>query len=175
MFHLLSSPHYVLSGDPSRYTALLFFYCYSKRMIQMSFICPQSPSSHPSFSLCIIFQFGFSTPNSAVSSCQLITTSYCQIQRSIICPYLTVLTAFNKFNPFFFLFLIFVLLRYELISNVVWISTTKQSDSVVPVYSFFVCLFVFYYGWSQDTEYSFLHYTVGCCCLSILYIVLCIC
>lgn len=139
----------------------------------MSFIRPQSASSYPSFSLYIIFQFGFSTPNSAVSSCQLITTSYCQIQRSIICPYLTVLTAFNRFNPFFFLFLIFVLLKYELISNVVWISTTKQSDSVV--YSFFVCLFVFYYGWSQDTEYSFLHYTVECCCLSILYIVLCIC
>ena len=34
---------------------------------------------------------------------------------------------------------------------------------------------LFHYGLSQDTEYSSLQYTVGPCCLSILYIIVCIC
>ena len=34
---------------------------------------------------------------------------------------------------------------------------------------------LFHYSLSQDTEYSSIFYTVGPCCLSILYIIICIC
>ena len=44
-------------------------------------------------------------------------------------------------------------------------------------YNSFCFYFVFlsHYGLLQDTEYSPLCYTVGPCCLSVLYIVVCIC
>ena len=50
----------------------------------------------------------------------------------------------------------------------VFISAVDQSDSVICVYSF-------HYGLPQDIEYCSLCYTVGLCCLSILYIIVCIC
>ena len=46
------------------------------------------------------------------------------------------------------------------------ISVVRQSDSVIHI--------LFQYGLSQDVEYSSLCYTVGPCCLSILYIIVCI-
>ena len=39
----------------------------------------------------------------------------------------------------------------------------------------YIYIFFFYYGLSQDIESSSLCYTVGPCCLSILYIIGCIC
>ena len=64
----------------------------------------------------------------------------------------------------------FSLIEVELIYNVVLISAVQQSNSVVYVS---VCIYIyilFHYGLSRDTEYSSLCYTVGPCCLSILYI-----
>ena len=45
-----------------------------------------------------------------------------------------------------------------------------------PSYTYIYILFhsLFHYGLSQDTEYSSLCYTVGPCCSSILYIIVCI-
>ena len=43
------------------------------------------------------------------------------------------------------------------------------------IYIYIVFHILFHYGLSQDIEYSSLHYTVGPCCLSILYMTVCIC
>ena len=67
--------------------------------------------------------------------------------------------------PFFFKFTL-------LIYNVELISTVQQSDSF-KVYILFPILF--HNGLPQDIEYRSLCYTVGTCCLSILYIIICIC
>ena len=64
-------------------------------------------------------------------------------------------------------------IEVELIYNVVSISAVQQSDSVIRIYILFKILF--HYGLSQDIEYSSLGYTIGPCCLSILYIVVCVC
>ena len=53
------------------------------------------------------------------------------------------------------------------------ISAVQQSDSVIHIYILFHILFR--YGLSQDIEYSSLCYTVGPCCLSVLYITACVC
>ena len=42
-------------------------------------------------------------------------------------------------------------------------------------YTYILLHILFHYGLSQDIEYSSLCYTVGPCCLSILYIIVCIC
>ena len=60
-----------------------------------------------------------------------------------------------------------------LIYHVVLISAVQQSDSVIHICILFLILF--HYGLSQDIESSSLCYTVGPCCLSILYILVCIC
>ena len=67
--------------------------------------------------------------------------------------------------------------------NVVLISAVQKSDSVlyvcvcvcvcVCVYVFFFPI-LFYYGLSQEIVYSSLCYSVGPCCVSILYIRICI-
>ena len=49
------------------------------------------------------------------------------------------------------------------------ISAVQQSDSIVHMYFFHI---LFHYYLSQDIEYSCGCYTVGHCCLSILYIIL---
>ena len=67
----------------------------------------------------------------------------------------------------------FFLIEVELIYHVVLISAVQQSDSVIYMYILFHTLF--HYGLSQDIEYSSPCYTVGPCCLSILYIIGCIC
>ena len=72
----------------------------------------------------------------------------------------------------FFFFKIYFI-EVQLIFNVVLISAVQQSDSVLHIYILFHILS--HYGLSQDTEYSSLCYTVGPCCLSILYIIVCIC
>ena len=73
----------------------------------------------------------------------------------------------------FFCFLIYYFIEVWLIYNAVLISAAQQSDSVIHViYILFHILF--HYGISQDIEYSSLCYTVGPCCLSILYIIVCI-
>ena len=71
------------------------------------------------------------------------------------------------------LFLFFFLIEVLLIYNVLLISAVRQSDSVIHIYIVFYI--IFHYGLSQDIEFSFLCYTVGPCCLSILYIIVCIC
>ena len=60
-----------------------------------------------------------------------------------------------------------------LIYNVVLGSSVQQSDSVTHISILFQILF--HYRLLQDTEYSSLCYTVGPCCLFILYIVVCMC
>ena len=59
-----------------------------------------------------------------------------------------------------------------MICNVL-ISAVQKSDSVIHIYVLFHILF--HYGLSQDIEYSSLCFTVGPCCLSVLYIIVCIC
>ena len=60
--------------------------------------------------------------------------------------------------------------------SVVLVSDIQQSNSVTHtdtyIHSF---LFFFHYSLLQDIEYSSLCYTVGPCCLSTLYTVVCIC
>ena len=53
----------------------------------------------------------------------------------------------------------------------VLISAEQQSDSVIHIYTFFLNI-IFHYGLSQDIEYRSLCYTVGPCCLSILFFLL---
>ena len=65
-----------------------------------------------------------------------------------------------------FFFLKKSVLVKQLIYNVVSVSSTQRSDSVIHT-----CIF-FHYDLLQDIEYSSLFYTVGPCCLSILYVVL---
>ena len=51
------------------------------------------------------------------------------------------------------------------------ISSVQQSDSVIQVY---ICIFfhiLFHYVSPQDIEYRSLCYTVGPCCISILFII----
>ena len=64
------------------------------------------------------------------------------------------------------------LIKIELIYNVVLVSAVQQSDSVIHIHKFFNILF--HYGLPQNIEYSSLCYTVGPCCLYILYIIICI-
>ena len=61
----------------------------------------------------------------------------------------------------------------QLIYNVVLVSGVQQSDSDIHMYILFQILF--HYRLLQGIEYSSLCYTVGPCCLSILYIVVYIC
>ena len=67
----------------------------------------------------------------------------------------------------------FFLIEVYLIYNVVLISAVQQSDSVIYIYIYIYILF--HCGLLQDIEYSSLCYTVGPCCLSALYIIVCIC
>ena len=53
------------------------------------------------------------------------------------------------------------------------VSAVQQSDLVIHVYVLFPILF--HFRLLQDIEYSSLCYTVGPCCLSVLYIVVGIC
>ena len=52
-----------------------------------------------------------------------------------------------------------------------WLSSSSSSSSII-----YVCVYIlfFHYGLSQDIECDSLCYTVGPCCLSILYIIVCI-
>ena len=74
------------------------------------------------------------------------------------------------------LFIYLVSFIHEVTNNVVLVSGVEQSDSVIYIY-FFIFYFhiLFCYRLLQDIEYSSLWYTVGPCCLSILYTVVCIC
>ena len=65
----------------------------------------------------------------------------------------------------------FILLKYSWFMTL--ISALQQSDSVIDIYFLFHILY--HYGLLQDAEYSSLGYTVGPCCLSNLYILICIC
>ena len=64
------------------------------------------------------------------------------------------------------------IIEMYLIYNVVLISAVYQIDLVIYTYILF---HLFYYNLSQSIEYSFLCYTVGPCCFSILYIIVSIC
>ena len=70
------------------------------------------------------------------------------------------------------LFLVYFIEAW-LIYSVVLISAVQHSDSVIHICILFHILF--HYGLSQDIEYSSLCHRVGPCCLSILYIIICIC
>ena len=58
-------------------------------------------------------------------------------------------------------------------SNVLFISTVQQNDSVIHIYTFYFIFFSI--SLSQDIEHNSLCYTVGPCYLSILCIIICIC
>ena len=75
---------------------------------------------------------------------------------------------------FYFLLKKFFIEVY-LIYNVVLVSGVQQSDSVIHTYIYILFPILFHYGLLQDIEYSSLCYTVGPCCLSVLYTVVCIC
>ena len=62
----------------------------------------------------------------------------------------------------------------KLIYSVVLVSGVQQSDSVIGSYLIFFSIMV-YYRILTTTEYCSLCCAVGPCCLSILYIVVCIC
>ena len=58
------------------------------------------------------------------------------------------------------------------------VSGVQQGDSdiyIIYIHTHNLFHVLFHYGLLQDIEYSSLCYTVGPCCLSIWYIVLCIC
>ena len=59
-----------------------------------------------------------------------------------------------------------------MIYNVVSVSSVQQIDSVIHIHFFQI---LFHYRLLQGIEYSSLGYIVGPCCLSLLYIVMCIC
>ena len=63
----------------------------------------------------------------------------------------------------------------ELINNVVLVSGVQQIDSVIHIHVSILLQILFHHRLLQDIEYSPLYYTVGPCCFSILYIVMCIC
>ena len=69
----------------------------------------------------------------------------------------------------------------QLTYSVVLVFSVQQSDSVIYVHShthiyiLYFLYILFYYGLSEDNEYSSLWHTAGLCCSSILYIIVCIC
>ena len=67
-------------------------------------------------------------------------------------------------------FLTFKNIDIQLINNVVLVSGTQQCDSLY-IYIYILFQILFHYRLLQDSEYSSLCYTVGPCCLSILYTV----
>ena len=67
----------------------------------------------------------------------------------------------------------FNLFYWHTVENVVLISAIQHRGSVIPTQILLHILF--HYGLWQDIEYSALCYTVGPGCLSILYIIVCIC
>ena len=62
----------------------------------------------------------------------------------------------------------------QLIYNIMLMFTVQQSDSFIYIHTLFFNIFV-HYGLSEDIEQSSLCYTVGSCCLFILYLIVCIC
>ena len=65
-------------------------------------------------------------------------------------------------------------MEVQLIFNIVLVSAIQQNDSVIHIYTYFFHM-IFHYGLSEDIECSSLCYTVGHCCLSVLYIIVYIC
>ena len=70
------------------------------------------------------------------------------------------------------------------ILNVVLISAVQQNVSAIHIcvciyihtHVLYICFHIlFHYGLLQTIEYSALYYTVGVCCLFIIYITVCIC
>ena len=69
-------------------------------------------------------------------------------------------------------FLKFMLLKY---SWVIMLCSFLPYSKVFVIHIYILFDTPFHYGLLQDIEYSSLGYTVGPCCLSILYIIVCIC
>ena len=55
------------------------------------------------------------------------------------------------------------------------VSGVQQSGSVIRIILRVLFQILFHYSLLQDIESSSLCYTVGPCCLSVLYIVVCVC
>ena len=68
----------------------------------------------------------------------------------------------------------FLKIQVQLVDNVMLISAVQHSHSVY-IYMDIVFHTLSHYDLSQDIKYSSLCYSVGPCCLSILYIIACIC
>ena len=67
------------------------------------------------------------------------------------------------------------LIEAYLIYNVVLVSGVQQSDSVLYMCIYILFDILFHYSLSQDIDYNSLCYTIGPCCLFILYIIVYIC
>ena len=57
----------------------------------------------------------------------------------------------------------------------VLVSAVQESDSVIYIHKCILFQVIFHYQLLRDTEYSSICYAVGLYCLSILYMVGCIC
>ena len=64
-------------------------------------------------------------------------------------------------------------IEIQFIYNIMPVSAVQQSDSVIHIYTLFFYI-LFHYGLSQDIKYSSLCYTLGPCCSSIRYVIVCI-
>ena len=67
------------------------------------------------------------------------------------------------------------IIEVQLICSVVPVSAVEHSDSVIHIYTLIFNIFFSIIVCHKDTEYRSLCYTVGPCCLSILYIIVCLC
>ena len=65
---------------------------------------------------------------------------------------------------------LYFLIKMQLIYSVVPISAVQHSDPVIYTYIHFS--YFFHYGLSQDIKTSFLWYTLGPCCLSLLNVII---
>ena len=68
-----------------------------------------------------------------------------------------------------------MLCKFLLYSKVIQLSMNGKEYEKEYIYVYNLFHVLFHYSLSQDTDYSFLCYTVGPCCLSILCILVFIC
>ena len=73
------------------------------------------------------------------------------------------------------MFFLIYFIEVHLIYNIVLISAVKQSGSVIHIYILFHILFLMVFYRILNIFNSSLCYTVGPYCLSILYMIVCIC
>ena len=68
-----------------------------------------------------------------------------------------------------------MLCSFLVYSKVILLYISLSLSIYIYIHTHMYFQILFHYGLSQDTEYSSLCFTVGPCCLSLIYKVLCIC